>query len=346
MTDTHPRHVPVTKIERQTRASTYLDPSETTGISTPPTGKIGTQVHRQNVESCFRHSGVRPERNRVIRAYLRLQISQRRMQAYNECGQNAWVVRRADNPKQYAIRCDRCHDRFCPTCGRERGLRYARRIGEVMDAKDTRMITLTLRGRDAPLREQLKRLTDCFASLRKTVEWKATQKGGVTAVELKLSSDGRRWHPHLHVLSHGRYLAQRSLSQVWLAITGDSYIVDIRRVRDANQLGHYVTKYVTKPLHNAVYRNETRLCEAIEALKGKRVLNTFGDRRGLSLNVAPEDVAEWERVGSLCDIVRRSLAGDKDACDVLAGIAKCGIVPGRIPVEPRDGPAVEDDWIV
>lgn len=55
----------------------------------------------------------------------------------------------------------------------------------------------------------------------------------------------KRGEPHLHILYRGPYIAQRWLSEAMDGIA-ESPIVDIRRVRDPNQVVRYVAKYITK----------------------------------------------------------------------------------------------------
>jgi hypothetical protein len=313
-----------------------LDPQETT-VPTPPKPLVPDDgTASSSVEVCFRHSGSEPTRLRVLKAFERLGVSESRYYGYEYCGHAAWIVQDARDPGVVAVRSERCHDRWCPACARERGTRYAHRLREVLDGKQCRFITLTLKGSDTPLKETLNRLTKAFAALRRTEVWKATQHGGVATLELKLGKTSNQWHPHLHVLTYGRYLAKGLLKQAWLAVTGDSYIVDVRAVRSPEDLTSYVTKYVTKPLHPAVIRQPDRLDEAIVAMKGKRVLNTFGRLRGVQLTLNADAEREWTPVMRLSTAIDRAKAGDAFAQRLLDAIRRQARSPGVMPVEPHD----------
>lgn len=55
----------------------------------------------------------------------------------------------------------------------------------------------------------------------------------------------------MHVLVHGRYISQRSLSRIWHEVTGDSFVVHITKVRGLDAALAEVLKYVTKGITGA-----------------------------------------------------------------------------------------------
>lgn len=64
--------------------------------------------------------------------------------------------------------------------------------------------------------------------------------GGVGSFEFKRGGNSGEWHPHVHILAIAPYwpdagLDGRQLSREWHELTGDSYIVDVRRIR-ANEV--------------------------------------------------------------------------------------------------------------
>jgi hypothetical protein len=228
---------------------------------------------------------------------------------------------KSDEPEPtYAVQADRCHDRFCPACARERGSRYAHRITQKIGTARVRFLTLTLKHTDQPLSQQLARLQKCFAALRRTVLWSRSVKGGVAIFEVKLSTRNVQWHPHLHILFVGSYLPQKLVAQAWLAITTDSFIVDVRQAKSPGDVASYVTKYVTKPIHGDVYRAPGCLDEAIQAFQGRRLATTFGTWRGYALNEKPETPMAWIHIARLKDLLYRSRTGDKEATDLLRKI--------------------------
>lgn len=89
--------------------------------------------------------------------------------------------------------------------------------------------------------------------------------GGLVAITRKISSYARRFRfymarrgirvrrfvwvveppNHVHGVYDMDYMPQWELAEMWHLITGDSFIVDIRRV-DEQRVGGYLTKYLAK----------------------------------------------------------------------------------------------------
>jgi len=141
---------------------------------------------------------------------------------------------------------------------------------------DCRFVTLTLKHQDAPLAVQLDRLIACFRLLRKHPDVGPRLQGGAWFIEVKLSKDKLLWHPHLHVIAAGKFIDYKVLSRAWYQVTGDSFITDIREIKDLRRRAQYVTKYSTKPLHNEVTLDPAKLDEFVVAIKGRRLYQCFG----------------------------------------------------------------------
>lgn len=172
-----------------------------------------------------------------------------------------------------------------------------------------RFLTLTLKHSDAPLTVQLERLITSFKSLRKHPEISASLTGGAWFIEVKLSKDKARWHPHLHIIAEGGFIDAKTLSRCWHQVTGDSYITDIRAINNVRERALYVTKYATKPLHNDVTLNPGKLDEFVTSIKGKRLYQCFG-AWSKAVRRVKEPRRELTRVGRLSSIHEDALAGD------------------------------------
>lgn len=84
---------------------------------------------------------------------------------------------------------------------------------------------------------------------------------------------------HIHCIYYGRYIPQKELSREWLKLTDDSYVVDVRAVKQDPRKGMIETiKYITD--FNKV--NAEKLVDYFEALKGKRRIRTFGVFYGIN----------------------------------------------------------------
>jgi hypothetical protein len=205
----------------------------------------------------------------------------RRVLNFCDCGNDCWVM--ADGG-QMVLTCNKCHDRLCDPCQRERRQQIIEGIMlRLLDAGErARFCTFTLKHQDAPLSVQIDRLLASFKLLR----------------------------PHLHVIQVGPdRVPLVDLSIAWKQITGDSYIVHVEAITDHHRQLAYVTKYSTKPLDKSVLRNPARLDEFVVAIKGRRLFQCFGS---WSKAHAREDVPArtLRRLGALCTIHDAACRGE------------------------------------
>lgn len=291
-------------------------------------------AHNWSAGIQFRHRTWRHDRARVLDALESPQLSGRRFWRFRDCGSEAIVYQDPSDPTRYKVGCKRCHDRFCLPCSQDRARLILANIKEQLPEAPTRFLTLTLKHSDEPLPEQLDRLYDAFKILRRREFWREKVSGGVAFLELKLSRGDSRWHPHLHVLIRGKFLPQKALSDLWLNITGDSHIVDVRMAKHIGQVYRYLVSYVTKGWDVGLYRNRPRLCEAIHALKGRKLLTCFGDFAKLHL-LKPPEAETWKALGTLAEIQDRATLGDAAAIAALETLQAPGYVapPEAIPPE-------------
>jgi len=80
--------------------------------------------------------------------------------------------------------------------------------------------------------------------------------------------------PHIHAIVYGPYIPQRVLSSAWQALTGNSYIVDIRQIHNVGDALEYVFKYVSKPPSNLRSADDVAVYVAIT--RGFRRLHSYG----------------------------------------------------------------------
>lgn len=307
-----------------------LDPLETSPLpdlqlSRPPTDDVG-----------WRHRGEGLTRTLIIGAFERLMLHPARVLNYQMCGHSAFVARSQADPEKYAIMSSRCHDRWCTACGRERSYRVKAGLMRLLKTvKAARLVTLTIRSQAGePLTDCLDRLHDAFGVLRKHKLWQCCVRGSCAIIEIKFNAERRSWHAHYHVITSGKYIQQAELSRVWKSITGDSQIVDVRLVRNEDQLAKYVTKYLSKPFSREVLFDAAALDEAIKTLKGRRLCSTHGEWRGEGLLAQPlGDADDWVFVDTLNSLLRRRQSGDAEASAIIVALAN-----GRI------GPLGHMDW--
>ena len=120
---------------------------------------------------------------------------------------------------------------------------------------------------------------------RKFVEY-AKAQGGVCSVEFKRGQNSGLWHPHMHMI----WLCSEApdahqLSREWEALTGDSFIVDVRpmygEIDGFLETFKYALKFSDLELSDNLH--------AYKTLKGKRLINSFGVLRGVEV---PEELTD------------------------------------------------------
>lgn len=109
--------------------------------------------------------------------------------------------------------------------------------------ENPKFLTLTLKRR-ALCRSNVRFLRQCFTKLRHRKVWKAT--AGVYQIEIGTVDDLGQANLHIHSAIDSPYMFQAELSEAWLDITGDSFIVDIRQAKDARDIVWYMSKHMGK----------------------------------------------------------------------------------------------------
>lgn len=321
-----PRRHPLQSGADRTRAgssSSSVQPSETKSPSTSP------EIHHPRfgnaefdckpateAEQRFRHSGWAVRRHQVYASLCRSGRPNARIERFVHCGAGLALQISSDGKDMRWV-CDRCKDRLCVTCCSERSAAFAERLAQHLAGRTTRFITLTLRHSNTPLSAQLDRLYRSFSALRRRRDFKCVFEGGAAFLEVKLSRDNGQWHPHLHIVTEGVFVEQRALSRAWHEVTGDSSIVDIRRVSDNADVSRYVCKYVTKPADASIFNVSDRLDEFVCSIGGRRLCLTFGSWRGFKLDADPSDATTWTTVGSIDSLRSDAAQGDADAIRYL-----------------------------
>ena len=272
--------------------------------------------------SSFRHGGWHDRRQRTLRALTAASVSPHRLDRFARCGDTAWVLASTTEHGRYRLATNRCRDRFCTPCANEHRAIVCRNLRESLKDRTLRLMTLTLKSREEPLADQLSRLYASWGRLRGILRRCSGLLGGVAFVELTLNSQTRLWHPHLHVIFEGQWIDKAFVRQNWLAITGDSYIVDLRPIRDSNHAAGYVAKYASKALSANVVTDHERFTEAVVALQAHRLFATFGTFSGLHLSRHPESDVGWEPLRPLYLVIQDAIAGDATSRLILSQLSR------------------------
>jgi len=195
---------------------------------------------------------------------------------------------------------------LCPFCAGIRASKaiqkYTERIDEVL-SKNRKLkpvlITFTvLNGHD--LRERSTHLMKSFRTLlERRRDYIKKGRGfnefckidGAMYSYENTYSDEKGWHPHIHMFALiDDWIDQEQLCETWHEITGDSFIVDVRRVKKEKGLGYSkaaaeVCKYALKFGDLSVENT----WQAFKVLKGKRLSGAFGSLWGVKI---PENLAD------------------------------------------------------
>ena len=232
---------------------------------------------------------------------------------------------------------------ICPLCAIRRGAKalgaYLARWeviqGERPDVRPY-LVTLTVKNgedleeRQAHLTRSLKRLMHHrrdFNAGTARAPWSELCKALGDVYTLELTNKGNGWHPHCHMIALcASEIDQAALSAEWEAITGDSFVVDVRPITgDPSEGFMEVFKYAVKFSDLSLADN----WEAAQVLKGKRLLGSFGLFRGVQV---PESLLD-EPLDSLpyWDRFYRFIGGE---------YRFTGESPREVPQEAQEGPHV------
>jgi hypothetical protein len=197
-------------------------------------------------------------------------------------------------------------------------------------------LTLTIRHNDEPLSDQLRRIYGAFRRLRRSDFWLRAVTGGAAVLEVKHAWNGDAWHVHLHVLLQGKYLPQQLVAREWHRITGDSYIVHVKMIHRPENAARYVSKYCSKPVPSTIVNKPDALLELIHALRGRRLVLTFGTWRGFRLT-EKITTTDWQSLCPLDVLYERLQYDDPAAINMVSYLERC--CPDARNLLPRDSPS-------
>lgn len=198
---------------------------------------------------------------------------------------------------------------LCPFCAARRAAkqveRYGQRFAEIARQRPSLkpvMLTLTVRNGD-DLEERMDHLRASFRRLQdRRRDWLKKGRGYTefskvagAVFSYEVTNKGKGWHPHLHaVLLLEDWIDRDALVAEWQSITGDSHVLDIRRLAKGTRdlldaQGNIapaiaeafceVFKYALK-FSDLDYGNTLH---AWETLRGKRLQGSFGLFRGVQV---------------------------------------------------------------
>lgn len=215
-----------------------------------------------------------PSSGKSVQAKKRLRLRKQAFR-YEFCGVNYIRFKCKDCGEKVFGR-NRCESRICERCARK----YANRIrskqtplvNALQPTRTKRLMFLTVTKRIGkgfiPTTEHFRQLMDEFKVLSTKFYPKKSGSGSLATLEV-----GRGWNIHVHAIVYGEFVHQKTLSDAWLRITGDSSIVYITQVRRPQRAVNYLLKYIAKP---PKFESVTDLAIYLDAISGLRRIRTFG----------------------------------------------------------------------
>ncbi len=175
----------------------------------------------------------------------------------------------------------RCKKLFCPDCAAERATRLGNqtetKIREVMKTTSGRLCSLTLTTKNAAtLDGGLVKLKKSFAKFKRKKVFKNHIKGYFGAFEYTFNPVTNDFHVHLHLtVLRGKFWNQSDISDAWRDVTGDSFIVDIREIKNIHKGIKEICKYPMKPADLMTMPDE-KFLEVVKMKKGTRMFVSGG----------------------------------------------------------------------
>lgn len=298
----------------------------------PPKPRYEYRVQKAAMcETNFRHSHWRNRRRVVRDALASAGASTFQLDAFENCG-SACMIEMTKGGEKVRLRAAYCHSKHCEPCMRAKGNKIAANLRNKLSDENTgrcRFITLTVRHSKRPLQMQIRKLYADFKKMRGFKEWRESQYGGAAMLEVKFDPATGEWHPHLHVISEGKFLHKRDLVAMWHRATGDSYIADIRQMQDKAEVCHYVTKYISKGTSPSVWEIQSVAQEWIIASRGVRTMATYGTWRGFKLLQTTDTGEEWKPVASLIALYNAIAAGEEWALRLIKRLEERRLGPEK-----------------
>jgi len=259
------------------------------------------------------HEGHWEHRSKLINALWLggLDVYRRRAARLANCGTAARFYI-APDVGQVRPWLSRCKDKLCPFCAHARsGHVRAQLLDLLMQMTRPRILVLTIRSCDLPLRDQLVNLRSWFARLRNRKAWKERVRAGAYTLEITRNVKTGQWHPHLHIVYDGEYFPQKLLRRLWHTITGDSEIVWLQEIHDRPNAAAELCKYIGK-VQKIGDLTDSEIREYATATKGIRMAQTFGALHGKKVEDTDPGKAEApeEYFIPLGDIVRLAVDGE------------------------------------
>lgn len=246
-----------------------------------------------------------PEYGEALNLYCRVDNREGTTKAedFLNCHRFAWFTRHEDTG-MIKIASNSCRLKWCPMCSANKRYIIRQAVKDWLKTiRNPKFMTFTVKHSDLPLAEQIKKIYKAYRLFRLHKFLKNKQRGGVWFFQIKRSKKTGQWHPHIHVVMDMDYINKVQIQDDWLLTTGDSFVVDIRAIKDPGKVADYVARYASTPCKLTEF-NETDQDTIFSVLRGKRLCGKFGTGNScLFKPQKPIDFAKWSRLCRWTDCI-------------------------------------------
>lgn len=306
----------------------------------------------------FMFSGCAKQRNGLLSALVESAVPVERQERIRNCGGQTFLYRNVETG-EVRTRTWMCGERWCPVCGPSLVRRMKWQMLENIPVAERGLSFVTLTQPQIPgegLRYSMDRLIRAFRYVRNSRVWREKVLGGLYVLEITPSKTyAKTYHTHLHLIVDAYWINQVLLSRVWERASG-GLGVHIREVDNRGQCGSYLSKYLSKPVPKELFRDHDGLVAALDALRNRRLVMTFGSWRGAGLTETARTKRrivshsyggeEWTFLGSLEFHLENAERGSQDSqkvlCEAGFGPFPLDLVTLFAPFEQRAPPRVEE----
>lgn len=150
----------------------------------------------------------------------------------------------------------------CGVCRLKRITRLQRKyLPALLTFKNPKLLTLTLKKSGISLEYDFEKLQSCLTKLKRSKAWTDHVSEYFGSKEIVTNN------VHAHIIIDGSFWDQAEISKQWAEITGDSFIVDIRRLKNPKKAIKEVFKYIVKDAKRKNYTTEEEYQKAIDLKK-------------------------------------------------------------------------------
>ncbi len=176
-----------------------------------------------------------------------------------------------------------CRERLCVWCAGARGAQLGTALLPLVQGM-ARPWFLTLTVKNGPdLAERAAHLRKAFKKLRRRRWFGANVAGGIAVEEVTRNAHTGEWHPHLHLIIDAdvsQAVLQAQLAVLWAAVTGDSFILDVRPFQGATVAADLreLCKYTAKI--SDIVDSPALVRTYLDYARRRRLIFTFGSCYG------------------------------------------------------------------